>query len=172
MGNPTTDRLLRLLAYFENGAASVRATLGFLAHDPTGRNGNGNGNGHATNGDMPTALAAAVVLDQKRRGHSAATKRKMSKIAKQRYAALVAGGAKAESVKVAPGYGSTAAKIERRKASADVLATFDTATPKPLVGSGRPGARLAAPLIRRGYLKKKGDGYVRTAKPFVVDPRA
>jgi len=31
-------------------------------------------------------------------------------------------------------------------------------------------SRLLGPLVRRGYLARKGDGYIRTAKPFHVKP--
>jgi len=59
-----------------------------------------------------------------------------------------------------PGYGSKANQLIRRKRTAAVLATYDSTTPNakvpPAVGT----------LIRTGYLRKKGDGYVRTAKVF------
>jgi len=55
----------------------------------------------------------------------------------------------------------------QRQTTADRLATFDLVTPRP-----SPGATAGA-LVRRGYLKKKGDGYVRTAKAYdVVPPKA
>jgi excisionase family DNA binding protein len=54
------------------------------------------------------------------------------------------------------------AKIQQqREASAALLAQLDLVEPR------RPEGRMAA-LVRRGYAKKKGDGYVRTAKPFMV----
>jgi hypothetical protein len=65
-----------------------------------------------------------------------------------------------------PGYGTRRRQRARRKASADLLAAFDTSTAR----EAPPGKeRAVAPLIRHGYLKKKGDGYVRTLKPFFVD---
>jgi hypothetical protein len=55
----------------------------------------------------------------------------------------------------------------RRKASADLLATFSS-TPRPIEPGGE--GRKVAPLIRRGYLRKKGAGYVRTAKQYSIKP--
>ncbi len=42
------------------------------------------------------------------------------------------------------------------------LAQFDVTTPRPL-----PGGLGFGPLIHGGYLARKGDGYIRTAKPYV-----
>lgn len=50
-------------------------------------------------------------------------------------------------------------KSARRKESARLLAKYSTDTPRASVVG-------AAPLIRHGYLKKSGDGYVRTGKTF------
>jgi len=58
-----------------------------------------------------------------------------------------------------------AAMQARRQATAELLAQFDRKTPhRPDGNLGRLGIGMA---IRHGYLKKKGDGYVRTAKAFV-----
>jgi len=53
----------------------------------------------------------------------------------------------------------------RRRRSAAILAKFDATEPRPLVGDEQ---RKASGLLRRGYLRKKADGYVRTGKEFVV----
>ena len=66
----------------------------------------------------------------------------------------------------APGYGARHLERARRRASAELLAAFDTITPRD-APVGRE--RAVAPLIRHGYLKKKGDGYLRTSKAFAVD---
>ena len=70
----------------------------------------------------------------------------------------------------ASGYSSLATVAARRKLSAAFLASFDATTPKPLSAAAHGGdVRFGAPLVRRGYLRKKGAGYVRTAKVFVID---
>lgn len=51
----------------------------------------------------------------------------------------------------------------RRARSAEILATLDTSEPRPLAVDA---VRSAGGLIRRGYLRKKGDGWVRSAKEF------
>lgn len=50
----------------------------------------------------------------------------------------------------------------RRQKSAAVLAKYSTDDPRP---STIAGVQIG-PYVRRGYLKKKGDGYIRTAKPY------
>jgi len=52
-------------------------------------------------------------------------------------------------------------KAARRQRTVALLASFDTNTPTPAGSLGRIGA-----LVNNGYLRKKGDGYVRTAKVF------
>ena len=72
-----------------------------------------------------------------------------------------------ESRTTAPGYGARRLERERRRASADLLATFDPNIPRE-APAGKE--RAVAPLIRHGYLKKRGDGYVRTVKAFDISP--
>jgi len=57
-------------------------------------------------------------------------------------------------------------RVERRTATAAILELFDREEPRraPVKVPG-----LGA-LVRRGYLKQRGDGYIRTAKPFYLDP--
>jgi hypothetical protein len=56
-----------------------------------------------------------------------------------------------------------AAVQERRARSLAFLKQFDHEKPKRV-----PNARGIAPLLLHGYLKRKGDGYVRTAREFSV----
>lgn len=67
------------------------------------------------------------------------------------------------------GYGSRAAVARRRKATLEYLESFSTETPTIPRHSGPGGVRVG-PLLRNGYLKKRGaKGYVRTAKPFTIE---
>lgn len=54
---------------------------------------------------------------------------------------------------------------DQRARSAAILAQFDPKEPRP--GFTAAGRGLGS-LVRRGYLKKKGDGYVRTSQEYVV----
>jgi len=76
---------------------------------------------------------------------------------------------------------TNATKAQRRTQTQKFLAQFDGATPtsaaKALAAVGLAGGRGRASgglgtLVRHGYLKPKGDGYVRTARPFHVTPPA
>jgi hypothetical protein len=51
----------------------------------------------------------------------------------------------------------------QRERSLALLKRFDPETPR------RFKTRGIAPLLLNGYLKKKGDGYVRTAREFTVE---
>lgn len=146
MANPTTDRLLRLLAYFENGAASIRATLDFLQHDPTGRayGRNGNGNGHDL---MPGPLQGAVLLDQARRARYIKHGRRTGPQTNKKISA-------------------------QRQRTADLLAGLNPTTPTLTAEMDPVARRGIGSMVRRGYVKRKGDGYVRTAKAFDVDPKS
>ena len=63
-----------------------------------------------------------------------------------------------------PGY-SVNLRAQRER-SADLLAQFDTTTPKMPPAAMKPGA--VGVYVRRGYLRKKDTGYIRTAKAFSV----
>lgn len=52
---------------------------------------------------------------------------------------------------------------EQRQRSIEFLAQFNMTTPVPNPNSNYHGL---GPLVRRGYLKKKGDGYLRTSKAY------
>ena len=55
----------------------------------------------------------------------------------------------------------------QRQISANMLATLDPVEPRQLPADfGKHGL---GPLVRRGYIKRKRDGYIRTAKPFIVE---
>jgi|SRR5262245_52402 len=62
--------------------------------------------------------------------------------------------------------GTVAGVRAQRERTAELLdriaASGGTPAPKSIVG------RSAAPLTRAGYLQRIGDGYIRTAKPFIV----
>jgi len=60
-------------------------------------------------------------------------------------------------------YGSAKNLKARRTTSAEFLMKFDTTEPR--AGTSWRGL---GPLVRRGYLKKKGDGYVRTGKEYRI----
>jgi hypothetical protein len=62
-----------------------------------------------------------------------------------------------------PNYWNKAATKARREKTAAYLDTFGPTKPQPPTNGARHG--LSA-LIAGGYLKKRGDGYVRTAKAF------
>jgi hypothetical protein len=46
-----------------------------------------------------------------------------------------------------------------------LLDKYDREQPRNVEGAARMGL---GSLVRRGYLRQKGDGYVRTAKDYVV----
>jgi hypothetical protein len=64
-----------------------------------------------------------------------------------------------------PGYHTKTAIEARRKQTAAFLATFDTRKPTP----GKLPREYSSLANKLGYLTRKGDGYVRTAKPFIID---
>jgi hypothetical protein len=143
-GGATQTRLDRLLAYHESAAEAIRTTIGLL---------NGSAKAAKTNGHN-TVLAEALALDGDR-AHKVKAK------------------ARAKKKKPHRPTGRDAIRVQRQR-TAQVLDKFDLKTPRPVaevaqelgVSSKRAGF---SPLINHGYLKKKDDGYVRTAKPYVVD---
>lgn len=56
------------------------------------------------------------------------------------------------------------AQLKQRERSAALLSQFDRTEPKSIRDT-----RLGA-LVRRGYLARKGDGYIRTAREFILAP--
>jgi hypothetical protein len=175
--NATVTRLHRLLAYFENGAAAIRSTLGLLTHDPTTPP-RGKHAAHAVNGHvMPKELRDALTLDQARRATMGATigRPKGSKTKKaplradlKRLADKVGGTDLTPKRKPLE---HTRERLKRRAITAMVLARLNPDTP---VSRGTLGVKLSkglTTLVRWGYIKPKGDGFIRTAKPFAVDDR-
>jgi hypothetical protein len=59
-----------------------------------------------------------------------------------------------------------AAVSARRQKTAATLDRYDATEPRPAMG------KAIGSLVRSGYLKSKGDGYVRTAKPYLVTATA
>lgn len=144
MPNPVPNhRLIQALAYHENAAATLRAALALLDGAPHAKSARKATNGHA----VPAMFEAALAIDATRRG---ATAKKPGKAGKARSGAP-------SSVKVRA----------QRQQTADRLAQFDRHIPRLLADV--PGA--SGILVAKGYLETKGDGYVRTKKPFVVDTR-
>lgn len=140
--NATLTHLHRLLAYFENGAASIRSTLALMAHDPT--KGQPHTNGHPNGHVLPVVMRKALALDGLRRAKL--------------------GRPKGSKTKRPTTSGHGPRIMAQRARSAALLATFDPVTPRP----APPGTRSLGSLVRRGYVKQKGDGYVRTAKPYAI----
>lgn len=69
-----------------------------------------------------------------------------------------------EKPKAAPKAPPAGGKLQaRRQVTAAILARYDTTKPTPSTGHGRAGIGT---LVRHGYLKHKGKGLIRTAKPF------
>ena len=95
------------------------------------------------NGHLPAMFKEAIALDATRR---AVTKAKHKK-----------------------GPKNTAEKLAQRQKTADALAKFDLRTPRDAKEVPAIEQRLG-PMVRRGYLAKKGTGYVRTGKVYHVDP--
>jgi hypothetical protein len=66
---------------------------------------------------------------------------------------------------VAATVGSAERRYRNREQSLAILDALDRVEPRPVIPEG---LRKIGALVRRGYAKKKHDGYIRTAKPFVV----
>lgn len=88
--------------------------------------------------------------------------------------AVTRGPSKKKRSPLATGHRFGRGRIAAQRArSEEFLAHFDTKKPTlpPSNGNGNPIMRSAlGPMVRRGYLAKKGDGYIRTTKPYVVNP--
>lgn len=143
------DSLARLLTYHENAAASIRATIALLQGQPEQR-------GKSSNGHSPT-MHAALTLDKERRAKKLVYQREWRKTHPQKTHPRKSGG-------------HTNRVLTQRRRTAETLGHFDLTEPK-LPGE-LPFKPMGLPiLVTRGYLKKKGPGYVRTAKPFHVNPK-
>ena len=138
-GGSTRGRLVRLLARYDSAAAAIRTTLALLDGDAaqTKTEKAGDVLRQAIRIDTVRAGADAMIVNGNGSGRPAPAKAKPS------------------------GAGAKAAKAKRRRTAA-LLDTFSTTTPRP-----NTEKRPLSVLLQHGYLTKKGDGYVRTAKQFV-----
>lgn len=143
-----------LIAHHRHIADQLQGTLDILLADASPlpeAAGNGNGAGDPV-------VAAALALDSQRRAKAASPSKAPQ--AAQAEAPQAAAGRRRD-----PHYNARAVEGARRRETAAFLATFDRKVPKAVtLGAGRFS------LLRMGYLAKKGAGYIRTAKPFEVDP--
>ena len=140
-------------------------------------NGNGNGNGIGTGNASGTSarlaklqayhesMAAAIrttraLLD----GDATATKQQRAPDVISQAIALDA--ARRQGGKRRHYDGKPGAEIRaRRKRTAAFLDSLSTTTPKQAKMNGVPGGAIGT-LLRHGFIKRSGDGYIRTAKPF------
>lgn len=145
MGDTSTiARMTKLLAFHETNAQALRISLALL-------------NGHATEAAQQNGhavVAKALALDHTRRnGHSNGHKKR---------------GRPSNAEKALGDVRPYAARIAaNRKRTAAFLKNFSTSIPSRPEG-GTLKQRGVGTLIRHGYLKSKGDGYVRTEKVFTL----
>jgi hypothetical protein len=145
------EKLLRLLTYHENAAANIRATIALMQHL--------NGTAvldkrkemHAANGTS-TIARAALQMDDARREQKRAWQAKY--IARKKAGKVT----------------HPNSRLNQRQRTADTLAHFDLTEPK-LPGELPYQPQGLGRLVVNGYLKRKGPGYVRTAKPYYVNPK-
>lgn len=133
-------QLRSLLEHHEQAAGALRTTIGLLT----------NGNGHVD-----------LLVDS-------ATTRQGRKPRKPRRPVPTPAPADAVTVATRSKRSKSQDKVslkERRTQSASLLSHFSTTEPRPS-GDLRRGA--IGPLVHRGYLRKKGDGYLRTAKEYTI----
>lgn len=131
-------RIEKLLAHYEHIVAALRTTLALLQVDV-----------RADRKDRATSvLSQALDLDAARRangnGHAHDNGHEGSARPKK--------------------YNTKDAQQQRRQRTAEFLAGFSHDKPQPAINGQRMGI---GPLIAAGYLKRKGDGYLRTTKEFV-----
>jgi hypothetical protein len=136
--------ILRMLNYHESAAATLRAALAILSA-PVPRT------GHHLNGD----------------GGAGDVKRAALRVDAGRRAVLAASG---KPKKKKPARWS-AKRENQRQRTADYLAQFDRTDPRRPNEMKLIVSRGLGSYVRRGYLQAKGGGYVRTGKPYHVDPR-
>jgi len=162
---PSDQRLQRLLETYEHAVQTLRDAIALLNNGApvTFRlpsfNGNGNGRlGHG--GDRTSATyRQAARLDKKRREITAT------------YVQTAIADAKDAKPKRKSKKRFTDRLQAQRTVSAKLLDQFDHDDPKRSKDI-RGQTRGIGSLLRRGYLAKKGGGYVRTDKPFSINPNA
>jgi hypothetical protein len=144
-------------------------------------NGNGTGPGSGTRGklirllDHHEAIAAAIrttleLLD----GEATAKKQRRAPDMITQAIALDAarrhGGTRATAGRPKKKKVVDAAAIRaRRKRTLALLDTLSTTTPRPIPGGHTGRKNPIGTLLRHGLIKRSGDGYIRTAKPFTVE---
>lgn len=144
-GNAHGSKLARLLAAAEADVAVLRRAIVLLNGADAMR--------AAASSSRASVLADALDLDAKRRAKTGKT------LGRPRKAAATA----THSDK------SQKEKDAIRRRSARILQRFADAHGAVAVADlklSAPAARGIGALVRRGYLKKSGDGYVRTEKTF------
>ena len=136
-------------------------------------NSNGSGPGTGTRGKLVRLLAeheqiaAAIrvtlgLLD----GHEVEKKqRRAPDVISQAIALDAARRGKATRKSKPKPYNKAAIKV-RRARTLKILDALSTTTPRPFPAPSLRGG--LGTLLRHGLIKKSGDGYVRTAKPFTV----
>jgi hypothetical protein len=137
----TTGCLHKLLAFHTSAVQAIQMTLDLLKGAQTAEK----RNGHSA------LLASAIALDAARHVASApVTKR---------------GGGRRPNAKP----GVFAAQLRKqRTATATLLKRFDPETPLSAKAAHVTHPQSLGVLIHHGYLRAKGDGYVRTDKRFEV----
>lgn len=140
-------RLQQLLAYYENGAATIRRAIALLAEFPPGGRRGGRGRAPASGG-APAVFDAAVALDAARRRRAGEPEPPAPPRVRGAHSAMIRAN---------------------RKRTGALLARFARArSPIPTSTLRQADARRIAVLLRWGLIARKGDGYVRTEKPFSV----
>lgn len=137
------QKLLKMLAVYESAARAIRTTITLLDGDSADLR--SPAARYVANGGAAGIEAEALALDAERRGKRRGGRKRV------------------------PG-GHTATVRANRTHTAAVLAQFDHTEPRRMQDVAIPGH--TGPMVARGYLRKKGKGYIRTAKPFHVDPGA
>jgi hypothetical protein len=139
-GGPVINRLLKLLAQHEAAADAIRTTLELLRADQ----------GEERSARQGSVIEQALTLDAARRAKATGNG---------------ASAAPAEKPRHPPGYGARDAERARRNRTVAFLSLFSRDTPIPTSQK-----RLAGQLAALGYLRRKGEGFLRTAKPYEAAP--
>jgi len=146
-GNPygIHRRLRRLLEYHQGIVDALSTTIAVLEEESEGRK-----RGHSAD-----LLASAIQLDAER-------------VARRRGRPRKARGGSYDRTtgKVKPGYSSKSSIAARRERSMKFLAHFDRTEPRPMPPGATAQNSGLGPLVNSGYLRKKGEGYIRTAKEY------
>jgi hypothetical protein len=136
------------LTQYEHAATSIRTTIALLETAPGKPGRKISPNGHAS-----PALRAALELEQTRivQHPPNTTKKSVTATKKPR------------------GFHSGRIRAQRAR-TLKFLAQFSTTEPRQARPPGAAMIQGLGSLVRRGYVTKKGEGYIRTAKPYVITP--